>query len=101
MSSNKPTIAPSPFGAVAIFKSYRLLKTNIVGHECSSLSHNVANVLGVYSTLCSLCYGLHHLTNPMHLSLAPRPNQIAQHSLMGSYAASVDRSHPNSQSMQG
>ena len=35
MSSNKPTIAPSPFGAVAIFKSYRLLKTNIVGHECS------------------------------------------------------------------
>ena len=30
MSSNKPTIAPSPIGAVAIFKSYRLLKTNIV-----------------------------------------------------------------------
>ena len=48
--------------------------TNLV-----SLSHNVANVLDAYSPPCSLCYGLHHLTNPMHLSLAPRPNQIAQH----------------------
>ena len=44
-----------------------------------SLSHNVAGVLGVYSPPCSLYYGLHHLTNPVHLSLAPSPNQIAQY----------------------
>ena len=44
-----------------------------------SLSQNVADVLGVYSPPCSLYYGLHHLTNPVHLSLAPCPNQIAQH----------------------
>ena len=45
----------------------------------SSLPHNLADVLGVYSPPCSLYYGLHHLTNPVHLSLVPCPNQIAQH----------------------